>query len=339
MKRINMSLRDPKGRSNLPARWVCFVATLLAMTIITSCASAPSVAAITPPYIDTGVDSESWALIPAGSFPYGQHDHITDVDYDYEMMVTTVTNEQYARFLNEALAAGAIRVGEVEIETGEQVWVEIGAYGFYPGDPYDGYKHEEEIKPGDKLFFPTEADGVRVTFDGQTFRSIHEYSNHPATMVTWFGANAYCEFYGWRLPSEIEWEKAARGTELVNGHGLPFPWGTRIERNNANYYSSFDLFVKMFGKLGNTTPVGFYNGNTYTLAEGSYTTLDAASPYGLYDMAGNVWQWTGDDYPKQHYRHMRGGSFYSYEVDLRVWKFNSAGPQHYSPQVGFRCAR
>lgn len=341
MKNKLMSLRAffAKQPPSSNRRLLRIIALAMTLILISSCASAPSVAAITPPYIDTGIDPESWALIPAGSFPYGQHDLITDVDYDYEMMVTTVTNEQYARFLNEASAAGAITVGEVEVETGEQVWAEVGAQGFYPGDPYDGYKHEEEIKPGDKLFFPTEADGVRVTFDGQTFRAIHEYSNHPATMVTWFGANAYCEFYGWRLPSEIEWEKAARGTELVDGHGLPFPWGTHIERNNANYYSSFDLFVKMFGKLGNTTPVGFYNGNTYTLPEGSYTTLDSASPYGLYDMAGNVWQWTGDDYPKQHYRHMRGGSFYSYEVDLRVWKFNSAGPQHYSPQVGFRCTR
>lgn len=56
-------------------------------------------------------------------------------------------------------------------------------------------------------------------------------------------------------------------------------------------------------------------------------------------MGGNVWQWTGDDYPDQHYRYMRGGSFYTYEVDLRVWKNNSAGPQHYSPEVGFRCSR
>jgi formylglycine-generating enzyme required for sulfatase activity len=155
------------------------------------------------------------------------------------------------------------------------------------------------------------------------------------TMVTWWGANAYCQNYDQRLPTEIEWEKAARGTEFASGYGMPFPWGEHIERNNANYYSSSDLFEKMYGKLGNTTPVGFFNGQTY---EG-YVTLDSVSPYGLYDMAGNVWQWTGDDYHDQHYRYMRGGSFYTYEVDLRVWKNNSAGPQYYSPQVGFRCAR
>lgn len=313
-----------------------FILTLVAL-LTAACAPAPSVGAITPPYVDTGVDAEAWAPVPAGEFPYGQHDHITMVDYDYEIMVTDVTNEQYARFLNEALADGTVNVGEVKVEAGEQVWVEAGVYGYYPGDPFDGYKHEEEIKAGDKLFMPTQAEGLRLTGSGGVFASIPEYANHPVTMVTWFGANAYCQYYGWRLPTEIEWEKAARGPELVaeGGHGLPFPWGEHIERNNANYYSSFDLFEKMFGKLGNTTPVGFYNGQTYD----GYETLDSASPYGLYDMAGNVWQWTGDDNPDQHYRYMRGGSFYSYEVDLRVWKNNSAGPTFYSPAVGFRCAR
>ena len=302
---------------------------------LSACQVAPSVGAITPPYVETGIDSESWSVIPSGDFFYGQHDHLTPVDYDYEIMTTLVTNEQYAHYLNEALAAGDIRVGEVEINAGEQVWLEKGVGGYYPGEIYDGYKHEEKIDAGEKLFIPIYNAGLRLTFDGSQFAAIVEYQNHPMTMVTWFGANAYCKFYDWRLPSEIEWEKAARGTEVVDGAGLPFPWGTQIEPNNANYYSSFDLFEKMFGKLGNTTPVGFYNGSTYD----GYETLDSASPYGLYDMAGNVWQWTGDDYPKQHYRHMRGGSFYSYEVDLRVWKFNSAGPQYYSPAVGFRCAR
>jgi len=312
-----------------------FILTLLALTIA-ACAPAPSVGAITPPFVDTGIDPESWAVIPAGEFPYGQQDHMTNVDYDYEMMVTDVTNEQYARFLNEAIAAGVIQVGQVEVEAGELVWHVEGVFGHYAGDPFDGYKHEEEIKAGDKLFVPLE-EGLRLTFDEQTktFTAIPAYANHPMTMVTWWGANAYCQNYDQRLPTEIEWEKAARGTEFASGYGMPFPWGEHIERNNANYYSSSDLFEKMYGKLGNTTPVGFFNGQTY---EG-YVTLDSVSPYGLYDMAGNVWQWTGDDYHDQHYRYMRGGSFYTYEVDLRVWKNNSAGPQYYSPQVGFRCAR
>jgi len=312
---------------------------LLVIVLATACGPAPSVSAITPPFVDTGIDPDSWATIQAGEFPYGQHDHTTMVDYDYQVMVTNVTVEQYATFLNQALESGDISVGEFELEAGETIWSEEGAGGFYKGDPFDGYKHEEEIKAGDNLYVPLHDLGLRLTFDGQTFSAMPEYANHPMTIVTWFGANAFCEYYDWHLPTEIEWEKAARGTEIVNGHGLPFPWGEEIHGNNANYYSSFDLFEKMFGKLGNTTPVGFYNGQTYDLGQGSYVTLDSRSPYGLYDMAGNVWQWMGDDYPDQHYRHMRGGSFYTYEVDLRVWKNNSAGPQHYSPALGFRCVQ
>jgi len=311
------------------------VALSLLAIFAMGCAPAPSIGAITPPFIDTGVDPESWASVPAGEFPYGQHDHMTMIDYDYEIMVTDVTNEQFAEFLNAAVADGTLVLGDGEVEAGQLVWEEHGFYIDYPGEPFDAYEHEEEIKAGQKLVMPFPAEGVRIEEKDGVFTAIHEYSNHPVTMVTWFGANAYCQYYGYRLPLEVEWEKAARGTEIVDGYGLPYPWGEHIERNNANYYSSFDLFEKTFGKLGNTTPVGMYNGKTYD----GYETLDSTSPYGLYDMGGNVWQWTGDDYPDQHYRMMRGGSFYTYEVDLRVWKNNSAGPQHFSPEIGFRCAR
>lgn len=55
-------------------------------------------------------------------------------------------------------------------------------------------------------------------------------------------------------------------------------------------------------------------------------------------MGGNVWQWVGDDYKKVHYRYMKGGSFTNYEYNLFVWARNSAGPDHYSINLGFRCA-
>jgi formylglycine-generating enzyme len=310
------------------------VLLLLSTLLLTGCGSASNVGTTAPPMIDTGVDADAWAVVPAGEFPFGQHDHMTQVEA-FEIMVTNVTNAQYADYLNAALGAGTIRIGAVETTAGGIVTEREGVAGFYAGDSFDGHKHEEEITPGDRLYVPLDEEGLRLTFDDQRFASLPEYANHPMTMVSWFGANAYCQFYGWQLPTEKEWEKAARGMELVDGRGLPFPWGKKIARNNANFYSSFDLFEKLYGKLGNTTPVGLYNGRTYD----GYPTLDSASPYGLYDMAGNVWQWTGNVYPDQHYRYMRGGSFYSYEVDLRVWKNNSAHPEYYSPAVGFRCAR
>lgn len=308
---------------------------LLLGLLATACSPAPNVGAIEPPYIETGIDSNAWATVPAGEFPYGQHDHLTNVD-EFEIMITDVTVAQYADYLNAAIASGDVSVGEFEVEAGEVSRVVEGAGGYYGGEPFDGYKHEEKIKAGNKLYVPLE-EGLRMTYDEEsgTFAAMEAYANHPMTMVSWFGANAYCKYNDTRLPLEVEWEKAARGTKMVGGHGLPFAWGTEIHGNYANYYSSADLFEKMYGKLGNTTPVGFYNGQTYD----GYETYNAVSPYGLYDMGGNVWQWTGDDYPDQHYRYMRGGSFYTYEVDLRVWKNNSAGPQYYGAEVGFRCAR
>ena len=307
------------------------------LLILSACSSAPDIASQAPPQIiETGVDSDTWAKIPSGEFPSGQHNHMTEMDSDYQIMVTNVTNKQYAQFLTEAVADQTVGIGDVEVQESENTFTVYGVYGPYPGDPFDGYKHEEKIESGNKLLYLFDDPAARIELDGKAFSSLLEYANHPATMMTWFGANAYCEYYGWRLPSELEWEKAARGTELdENGHGLAFPWGYEIERNQANFYSSFDLFEKIYGKLGNSTPVGLYNGNTYD----GYETEDQASPYGLYDMAGNVWQWTGDDYHKQHYRYLRGGSFYSYEVDLRVWKRDSAGPTYFSPDAGFRCAQ
>ncbi len=309
---------------------------LIVALAVTGCAATTSASQMTPPTFETGVDPNAWVTIPAGEYPSGQMSHMVYVP-EFEIMVTDVTVAQYVDFLNEALAAGVVRVGEFEIEAGGNVWTETGVGGYYPGEPFHGYDHEEEIKPGDKLYVPLLEDGsVRITFDGSQFKVVEGFANHPMTMVSWFGANAYCEYYGARLPKELEWEKAARGTELVDGYGRAYPWGNEIDGHHANYYTSHDPFEAFYGnRMGTTTPVGFYNGRTYN----GFHTVNAVSPYGLYDMAGNVWQWMGDDYPDQHYRHMRGGSFMSYEIDLRVWKFNSAGPEYYSPAVGFRCAR
>jgi len=171
---------------------------------------------------------------------------------------------------------------------------------------------------------------LRVKLEGTKFAVQRGFQNHPMVMVSWFGAKAYCDFFGWRLPTEMEWEKAARGTDA-----RAYPWGDEISRKQANTYSSGDPFEKIFGKQGGTTPVGYYNGKSH----GGYQTMEARSPYGLYDMAGNIWQWTGDDYPYMHYRWMRGGSNGNYAYDVRVWSRNMAGPEYYGVTVGFRCAR
>ena len=269
-------------------------------------------------YVDTGVDYNAWVTIPKGEFLKGQHRHVVNIKEPYQIMITDVTNAQYAKFLNEALDSGAIKIAADTV------------CGYYKGDPFDGWKHEFKIGPGDKLYLRLNEPGIRLKYDGKRFSVVKGYENHPATFITWFGANAYAKFYGWSLPSENQWEKAARGTD-----GRTYPWGEDISGNVANYLSSHTLFEKIFHKQITTTPVGFFNGKTYD----GYETRDNRSPYGLYDMAGNVWQWCGDDYPDVHYRYMRGGSRNNYEYNLFTWARNSAGPEYYSMYIGFRCVR
>jgi len=291
------------------------VAIILFTTVLAACAPVDLNAAM--PIYDSGVDPNAWSQIPAGEFYFGQHEDLVTTDA-YEIMITDVTTAQYADFLNKALAAGYVKVDGGQIT------------GYYPGDEFRGVKHEEEIKAGDWIFIPLDDPSQRVKFDGAIFTVQPGYENHPMTMVSWFGAWGYCGYNDWRLPSEVEWEKAGRGIDV-----RPFPWGEEILRENANFYASRDPFEDMSSFGSRTTPVGFYNGNNYD----GYITLDSASPYGLYDMAGNVWQWTGDVYEGMHYRFMRGGSKDTYDMDLRLWVRNNATPTYFSPGVGFRCAR
>jgi formylglycine-generating enzyme required for sulfatase activity len=293
-----------------------FIPTLILLTVLlAACAPVDLNAAM--PTFDTGIDPNAWTQIPAGEFSFGQHEDIVSTGA-YQIMLTDVTTAQYADYLNQALAAGSVRLD------GDRI------VGYYPGDTFHAVKHEERIDPGDWLFVPLNDPSQRLTYDGKVFTVQPGYENHPMTMVTWFGAWGYCGYTGWRLPTEVEWEKAARGTDT-----RPFPWGWEIARENANFYASRDPFENMSTFGSRTSPVGFYNGKTY----GDYQTLDSASPYGLYDMAGNVWQWTGNVYEGMHYRFMRGGSKDTYDMDLRVWVRNNATPTYFSPGVGFRCVR
>jgi formylglycine-generating enzyme required for sulfatase activity len=289
---------------------------IIVTALIVACAAAQ--APSTPPRVETGVDPEVWATVPAGEFLFGPHNHPVKIDYAYEIMVTDVTNAQYARYLNRALADGRVKLANHQV---------VGAY---PGDKFTGRRHEKQILAGDYLHVPIGDKDLRLVYDEKTFTVKPGYENHPVVAITWFGAKAYCEYNGGWLPTEAEWEKAARSSD-----GRAYPWGNTIALNQANFYSSRDPFEKGLGAQGGTTPVGFYNGKMYD----GYQTLDAPSPYGLYDMAGNVWQWTGDIYEGMHYRYMRGGSKGVYGYNLRVWSRNSAEPDYYGPSTGFRCAR
>lgn len=301
---------------------ISYLLVLLGLIILTACAPVNLDAPV--PQFESGIDPHSWVTVPAGDFLFGPYNDTVNISNVYEIMVTDVTVAQYVEFANRTLQEGKVKVGEFDGKP--------ALLGFYPGDPFHGIKHEIRIDPTDYILIPLNDPASRFTFDGKQFAVKKGWENHPITNVSWFGAWSYCGYYGWRLPTEIEWEKAARGTD-----GRPYPWGWEIALNNANFYSSRDPYEDMNSFGSRITPVGFYNGNTY----GGYTTLNSPSPYGLYDMAGNVWQWLGDVQPQEGFsdRLMHGGSKDTYDKDLRAWVRNSAPPMYFGPGVGFRCVR
>ena len=310
---------------------------LLAVGLLAGCGQVPEAPVGLSQFTDSGINPDSWARVPAGIFLTGQYDLAVDLDYEYEIMVTEVTNAQYARFLNEALEAGVIRIAPGEtidgydhLKGGAIRYEGNAVFGHYDGDAYNDGRHEEEIPAGDYVLIPFEDVASRINFDGSRFTVKEYYENHPVTMVSWFGAKAYADFYGYRLPTELEWEKAARGMD----DNRPYAWGDLENKKAASFYKYGSPFQTKNGWT-DTGPVGFYNGKTY----GNYQTIDAKSPYGVYDMNGNVAEWVGDIWFELHDRVFKGGHKNSYAIDGRIWKRNSAPPQYVSSNVGFRCVR
>ena len=150
------------------------------------------------------------------------------------------------------------------------------------------------------------------------------YGTHPMNNISHPEAAAYCAWKNGRLPTEQEWEKAARGTD-----GPTYPWGETIYPTRANYQGSNDPFEQ------GTTPVGYYNGIN-TLSNGIYT-LDSTSDFGLYDMSGNVWEWTST--PDGNYFIVRGGSFLDVKssYSLKTYGYSLGTALNHYINVGFRC--
>jgi len=279
-----------------------------------------------------------------------------------------ITNGQYCDYLNFAISQGLITV-----TSGLVYQVGSGTYPYCDTSTSSSYS--------------------QIAYSGGVFsvrtKSGRDMSNDPMVQVSWYGSAAYCNWRseqegrelgydlstwncdfakkGYRLATEAEWEYASRGGLA----GRRFPWADEIYHTQANYYSSasypYDKGpTRGYHPLWNdgiwpcTSPVGFFDGTmkykagyNWPGSATSYQTTSGANNYGLYDMAGNAWEWCNDWDSATYYslsptnnptgpttgssRVIRGGYWYSNAANCRVAYRYSNTPVNRINHVGFRC--
>ncbi len=260
-----------------------------------------------------------YVFVPAGRFLMG--DNFDEGDPD-EVPVHSVTLDAYY-------------IGKYKITNGEyKKFVDDG-----------GYSKPEYWEAGGLGEYGSEPRHWRdERFHGGGLQGNERFS---VVGVSWYEAVAYCRWlsartgHTYRLPTEAEWEKAARGTDQRR-----YAWGDRIDGSYANYEHSDDPYER------GMTPVGFYDRGVHD----GFVTHDNASPYGAYDMIGNVWEWCSDWYGGSTYyqnsppknprgpesgssRILRAGGWVDSAYYQRAANRNSSFPENRNPIQGFRCVR
>jgi formylglycine-generating enzyme required for sulfatase activity len=280
----------------------------------------------------TGKDGAEMVLVPAGEFIMGstpadiasllrrhpkaesairqdetpQHRVFLEAFYidKYE-----VTNARFQQFVQTTgYRTQAEREGGGKIRTGEKTWVQVP----------------------DATWRAPRGKGS----------SIAGLEAHPVVQVSWHDAKAYCTWAGKRLPTEAEWEKAARGTD-----GRLYPWGNELDGTRANFCDRNCPFAWKDAAVD--------DGYRATAPVGSYEV--GKSPYGAYDMAGNVWEWVADWYDAKYYRRsparnpsgptagtqvvLRGGSWLYTAPDFRTTERAGVPPDRRNENIGLRCAQ
>lgn len=279
-----------------------------------ACSALALTSAAPPPLVNDGFGD--LVLVPAGAFKMG--DNFGD-------------GESRERPVH-AVELDAFYIGKYEVTNAE--WRK------FREDPgYDDPKFwpANRVVPKDQIPYWTDARNHGGGTPGS--------DRYPLMGVNWDAATAYCHWLSaktgkvYRLPTEAEWEKAARGTDQRR-----YPWGNSIDHSYARFTEERPFET--------AAPVGSYDGQHY----GDLQTYSNASPYGAFDMAGNVMEWCQDWYARDYYsvsprknpkgpsngayRVLRGGTFFQEAADLRTYARTAAWPSFQSHRMtGFRIAR
>ena len=324
---------------------------------------------------------EDMAYIPYGGFEMGRHlgDGYSDELPLHPVMLDAflmsryeITNQQYCDYLNSALGSGSIYLAsDVVYGAGnDQGYCDTSASSSDSQIVYSGGGFTVGTKDGRDM---SDDPVVQVSWYGAVaycnWRSSEEGKKQCYDLSTWS-----CDFskHGYRLATEAEWEYAARG-DKHSPYGR-FPWGDTISHSQANYYSywtedspfyDYDVSpTESFHPLWNglnpdTSPVGFFDGAmkdkvdyNWPGSAASYQTARGANGYGLYDMAGNVWEWCNDWYDSNYYdtspydnpigpasgtkRVLRGGGWGDFANYCRVANRNYSVPDRRYNVCGFR---
>jgi formylglycine-generating enzyme required for sulfatase activity len=289
----------------LNIRWIISFFSIVILLFLPNMVSSAEL-----PKVITGKDRSEMVLIPGGDFDMGSEEedlkiiapkHTVHVD-DFYMDRYEVNNKQFAEFLTE-----------VKPSEGEK------------GLRWNWIILRSDLSESERSsMWPTE-----IIYENNKYKAFQGFEMYPALTVSWDAAEAYCEWAGKRLPTEAEWEKAARG-------GLErkiYPWGDEIPTSGVN----FDQRWRLNSEPSPTVPVGHYRANGY----------------GLYNIAGNVWEWCSDWYDPKYFKKspknnpqgpetgfqkvLRGGSWFNNRTGIRVAIRNWAPPNSTNEDVGFRC--
>lgn len=246
---------------------------------------------------------------------------VLGAEKDSEIVVVTPAGTEHEMLL--------VPAGECQIGHGG------GAGNFMPSQAVylpDFYIDQYEVTNGRYRAF-LQATGKQPPGEWGHYRQVAQPDSdqYPAIAVQWLDAVEYCQWAGLRLPTNLEWEKAARGED-----SRTYPWGEGFDSTRANSGRA-DWDVCCFPDSA--------DGYLYTSPVGSYPT--GVSPYGACDMAGNLWEWTTDltlGTPLTKERSIRGGGFITPWFDMSTYYITGmveewSWVEDYGIEIGFRCAR